>query len=150
MYVGLQFFFLIVFASTAADPYHSSYACYFDKRRRTYLGDVYSVNWMQDSDKVRTTKYPPALKCSCWYCWNSSTSMNTLVQMGISECQKVVDSKCQTCLGDMCSVNWRKDSDNVRMTNICLLRQLWTLSARLTWEMCTVSVGCMMLTRWEQ
>ena len=48
----LIWFFLTVFATTAADPFHSSYACYFDRERRTYLGDVYSVNWMQDSDKV--------------------------------------------------------------------------------------------------
>lgn len=39
-----------VFATTAADPYSSSWGCYYDKQRRTYLGDVYSVNWMQNSD----------------------------------------------------------------------------------------------------
>ncbi|XP_041353687.1 legumain-like isoform X1 [Gigantopelta aegis] len=40
-----------VFATTAANAHESSYACYFDKKRRTYLGDVYSVMWMEDSDK---------------------------------------------------------------------------------------------------
>lgn len=39
-----------VFASTAANPDESSYACYWDGDRQTYLGDLYSVNWMQDSD----------------------------------------------------------------------------------------------------
>lgn len=29
----------------------SSHACYMDKKRGTYLGDVYSVNWMEDSDR---------------------------------------------------------------------------------------------------
>ena len=27
-----------------------SYACYYDSTLGTYLGDVYSVNWMQNSD----------------------------------------------------------------------------------------------------
>lgn len=40
-----------VYATTAANPDESSYACYFDSKRQTYLGDVYSVNWMEDSDK---------------------------------------------------------------------------------------------------
>lgn len=39
---------------TAADPKESSYACYFDKERQTYLGDLFSVNWMQESEKVGT------------------------------------------------------------------------------------------------
>ena len=43
---------LLVFATTAANSQESSYACYFDKKYRTYLGDVYSVKWMEDSDKV--------------------------------------------------------------------------------------------------
>jgi hypothetical protein len=42
-----------VFATTAANGEESSYACYFDNVRRTYLGDVYSVMWMEDSDAVR-------------------------------------------------------------------------------------------------
>ncbi|XP_065057772.1 legumain-like [Rhopilema esculentum] len=44
-----------VFATTASDARHSSYACYWDKKRQTYLGDVYSVQWMQDSDKEDLT-----------------------------------------------------------------------------------------------
>lgn len=43
---------LIVFATTAANSEESSYACYYDDDRETYLGDTYSVNWMEDSDKV--------------------------------------------------------------------------------------------------
>jgi hypothetical protein len=27
----------------------SSYACYYDDARRTFLGDVYSVKWMEGS-----------------------------------------------------------------------------------------------------
>jgi hypothetical protein len=44
--------FLAVFVMTAADPHESSYACYYDDQRQTYLGDVFSVMWMQDSEKV--------------------------------------------------------------------------------------------------
>jgi legumain len=41
---------LNIFATTASDYDESSYACYYDSKRGTYLGDVYSVNWMEDSD----------------------------------------------------------------------------------------------------
>nr|BAF51711.1 tick legumain [Haemaphysalis longicornis] len=40
-----------VYATTAANPDESSYACYMDDYRQTYLGDVYSVKWMEDSDR---------------------------------------------------------------------------------------------------
>jgi legumain len=40
-----------IWASTASNAAESSYACYYDDSRETYLGDVYSVNWMEDSDK---------------------------------------------------------------------------------------------------
>jgi len=39
-----------VMALTAANGSTSSYACYYDKARRTYLGDLFSVKWMEDSD----------------------------------------------------------------------------------------------------
>ncbi|KAM6961328.1 legumain [Aplochiton taeniatus] len=39
-----------VYATTAANSHESSYACYYDEKRDTYLGDLYSVNWMEDSD----------------------------------------------------------------------------------------------------
>lgn len=39
------------YVTTASNAHESSYACYFDKTRKTYLGDVYSVKWMEDSDK---------------------------------------------------------------------------------------------------
>ncbi|XP_054159946.1 legumain-like [Oppia nitens] len=40
-----------VYATTASNPTESSYACYYDAKRSTYLGDVYSVNWVEDSDR---------------------------------------------------------------------------------------------------
>ncbi|XP_076830314.1 legumain [Brachyhypopomus gauderio] len=45
-----------VYATTAANPQESSYACYYDESRNTYLGDWYSVNWMEDSDKEDLTQ----------------------------------------------------------------------------------------------
>lgn len=45
-----------IYATTAANPGESSYACYYDKKRQTYLGDVYSVKWMENSDAVDLTK----------------------------------------------------------------------------------------------
>ena len=42
--------FFVVYATTAANGHESSYACYYDKKRKTYLGDLYSVNWMENSD----------------------------------------------------------------------------------------------------
>ena len=39
-----------IYATTASNGEESSYACYYDKKRETYLGDLYSVVWMEDSD----------------------------------------------------------------------------------------------------
>merc|ERR1719347_298375 len=41
-----------VLAVTAANPRESSYACYEDSLLNTFLGDVFSVRWMEDSDKT--------------------------------------------------------------------------------------------------
>ncbi|XP_065833029.1 legumain-like [Oscarella lobularis] len=40
-----------VYVVTASNSTQSSYACYFDKKRMTYLGDVFSIKWMEDEDK---------------------------------------------------------------------------------------------------
>jgi len=40
-----------MYITTAANAHESSYACYYDKVRRAYLGDRYSVTWMEDSDQ---------------------------------------------------------------------------------------------------
>lgn len=45
-----------VYATTASNPSESSYACYYDEQRSTYLGDWYSVNWMEDSDMEDLSK----------------------------------------------------------------------------------------------
>jgi len=39
-----------IYGTTASNAKESSYACYYDAKRQTYLGDVYSVVWMEDSD----------------------------------------------------------------------------------------------------
>jgi legumain len=45
-----------IYATTASNAEESSYACYYDAKRETYLGDVYSVVWMEDSDAEDVTK----------------------------------------------------------------------------------------------
>nr|KAI8769782.1 legumain [Biomphalaria glabrata] len=45
-----------VFATTAANPTESSWGCYWDSKRNAYLGDTYSVNWMEDTDVAVLTK----------------------------------------------------------------------------------------------
>jgi len=39
-----------VYAITAANRFESSYSCYYDRTRRAYLGDEFSIRWMQDSE----------------------------------------------------------------------------------------------------
>ncbi|XP_054161581.1 legumain-like [Oppia nitens] len=41
-----------IFVTTAANSHQSSYACYYDSTVHTYVGDLYSVNWMENSDEV--------------------------------------------------------------------------------------------------
>lgn len=41
---------LNVYVTTASNPTESSYACYYDSTLRTYLGDCYSVNWMENTE----------------------------------------------------------------------------------------------------
>eukprot|EP00764_Aduncisulcus_paluster_P013133 gnl/Carplike_NY0171/641_a881_2982.p1 GENE.gnl/Carplike_NY0171/641_a881_2982~~gnl/Carplike_NY0171/641_a881_2982.p1 ORF type:complete len:408 (+),score=145.05 gnl/Carplike_NY0171/641_a881_2982:44-1267(+) len=38
------------YLTTAANDMESSYACYWDATRGAYLGDLYSVSWMEDVD----------------------------------------------------------------------------------------------------
>jgi legumain len=45
-----------VYGTTASNAQESSYACYHDFERGTYLGDVYSVVWMEDSDVEQIDK----------------------------------------------------------------------------------------------
>eukprot|EP00090_Calanus_glacialis_P034071 TRINITY_DN5688_c0_g1_i1.p1 TRINITY_DN5688_c0_g1~~TRINITY_DN5688_c0_g1_i1.p1 ORF type:complete len:453 (-),score=129.03 TRINITY_DN5688_c0_g1_i1:165-1523(-) len=56
MFKGLLPADVNVFATTASNATTSSYACYFDKARKTFLGDVYSIKWLEDSDKENIEK----------------------------------------------------------------------------------------------
>uniref|UniRef100_A0A224YM96 legumain n=1 Tax=Rhipicephalus zambeziensis TaxID=60191 RepID=A0A224YM96_9ACAR len=40
-----------VYATTSANLHEPAYACYYDTYRKTFVGSVYSVNWMEHSDK---------------------------------------------------------------------------------------------------
>jgi len=46
-----------VYALTAANEKESSYSCYYDKARRTYLGDEFSVQWMKNSERQDFNTY---------------------------------------------------------------------------------------------
>jgi len=56
MFKGLLDPTMNVFATTASNATTSSYACYFDEERKTFLGDVYSIKWLEDSDKENIEK----------------------------------------------------------------------------------------------
>lgn len=45
---------LKIYGATAATPDQSSYACYYDESRQTYLGDQWSVSWIEDSEANMT------------------------------------------------------------------------------------------------
>lgn len=45
-----------VYAVSAANATQPSYACYMDKARKTFLGDVFSIKWMEDTDREDVTK----------------------------------------------------------------------------------------------
>ena len=64
MYVIVGIFFFLVYATTSANPSEPSHACYPDKKRRTYLGDYYSVKWMENSDAVCDITYFPFNFCN--------------------------------------------------------------------------------------
>jgi len=50
MFEGLLTTNISIYATTASNAHESSYACYWDAARDAYLGDLYSVNWMEDTD----------------------------------------------------------------------------------------------------
>jgi len=56
MFKGLLSDNINVYATTASNATTSSYACYYDKKRKTFLGDVYSIKWLEDSDKENIEK----------------------------------------------------------------------------------------------
>ncbi|XP_047493360.1 legumain-like [Penaeus chinensis] len=45
-----------VYALSAANATQPSYACYMDEHLHTFLGDVFSIKWMEDTDREDITK----------------------------------------------------------------------------------------------
>jgi legumain len=45
-----------VWAITAVNTHESSYAAFYDRRRRTYLADEFSANWMKDTETHGNTQ----------------------------------------------------------------------------------------------
>lgn len=91
-----------VYATTAANPHESSYACYYDARRETYLGDWYSVNWMEDSDVVGWSVKTSATDWRAWAqcllatagrtCWIEQAATCT----GLIRCRAAVGSQADS------------------------------------------------------
>lgn len=52
MFAGILPADIHVYATTASNPTESSWACYWEASRNAYLGDTYSVNFLEDSDKA--------------------------------------------------------------------------------------------------
>lgn len=51
MFYGLLPDNINIYATTASNPSESSYACYWDEDVGAYLGDLYSVSWLENSDE---------------------------------------------------------------------------------------------------
>ncbi|XP_037786228.1 legumain-like [Penaeus monodon] len=45
-----------MYALSAANATQSSYACYMDQKLGTFLGDVFSIKWMEDTDREDVNK----------------------------------------------------------------------------------------------
>lgn len=56
MFKGLLPDNINIYATTAANGKESSYATYYDEHLKTFLGDLYSVKWMENSDVANLNK----------------------------------------------------------------------------------------------
>ncbi len=52
-----------VYATTASNDTVSSYACYWDPKQNVYLGDVYSVKWMEVNTALDDQNRTEVLYC---------------------------------------------------------------------------------------
>jgi len=56
MFAGLLPENIKIYATTASNPTESSWACYWEATRKAYVGDTYSVNFLEDSDAADMSK----------------------------------------------------------------------------------------------
>ena len=68
-----------VYVTTATDDENPSYSCYFDSSRHTWLGDLYSVNWMENTDEADL--HTETLQQQ-YEIVKAETSSNTVMQYG--------------------------------------------------------------------
>lgn len=118
-----------VLALSASNATSSSYACYFDKKRRTYLGDVFSVMWMQDSDKenLNTETIHDQFKIT-----KRKTNTSEVMEWGDKSIGKMTVAEFQ---GNMQSnhivfpaPNPTNDAVRAEDVDMEILRNLWLLS----------------------
>ncbi len=69
-----------ILAITASSPKESSWACYFDKKLRTFLGDTFSVNWMENVDNFETLYYEKIIEQ--YNIIKKETNMSTVCMYG--------------------------------------------------------------------
>nr|XP_055032278.1 legumain-like [Misgurnus anguillicaudatus] len=90
--------YIHVYAVTAANPIESSYACFFDPVRKTYLSNEFSAVWMHHNEKCDLNKatfqdqfgYLQKKKCHSHFCWFGDMSVG---QCPISEVLKNTPQK---------------------------------------------------------
>merc|ERR1712227_910043 len=87
MFKGLLPENLNVYATTASNATTSSFACYYDKARKTFLGDVYSIKWMEDSDKETLDHQYQVVK--------KATNTSTVCQFGDKSMGKLMVGEFQ-------------------------------------------------------
>jgi len=99
---------LNIYATTASTPFESSYACYYDEFRQAYLGDVYSVNWLENSgmfhvksesvyDQFEIDRIETKTSTVCEY-GNLTLAKNPLSQYlayNVSDQETINDNICQ-------------------------------------------------------
>jgi glycosylphosphatidylinositol transamidase (GPIT) subunit GPI8 len=126
-----------IYATSASTPTQPSYACYYDSTWETYLGDCYSVNWLQDSDAANMSS--ETLARQFWNVRNETTT-STVCRYGnlsISR-EPLSDFQGQSeCVGSQCRTDspkshQRKDFRSaVRSDRVSVMRDLLRLEEEI-------------------
>jgi legumain len=120
-----------VYALSASSPDQESYACYLDKTIRNYLGDCFSVHWMEDAD-IENLNGESLL--TQYLITKYRTNTSTVEQWGSSfgmDDEKVGDYLGSTTLGGQTYYDFTssspistKGNDPVRQSDVALAIQI--------------------------
>ncbi|XP_042893434.1 legumain-like [Penaeus japonicus] len=104
-----------VYAVSASSPNQPSYACYMDEHLNTYLGDVFSVKWMEDTDREDIRR--ESLKKQ-FQIVRQEVTESTVMHWGEIEIDR---QHLSQFLGDKRSASERKNRKNrLRENDLCL------------------------------